>query len=99
MCRLFRTSSNTSGGGRLDGSDSDRDRYVQKKFCSLGIWTAGDAAPGSFFPSEAVGPLGGGMDLLGDGVESAPGEFGEDVDARRATRVMRAGLDCRSFLG
>jgi hypothetical protein len=66
---LFKTSSNTSGGGRVDDSDSDRDRYVQKKFCSLGSSSAGGVAPDPFFPSGGTEPLGVGLGLLGDGVE------------------------------
>jgi hypothetical protein len=34
-----------------------------------------------------------------DGDELASGDFGEDVDARRATRETRAGVGRVSFLG
>jgi hypothetical protein len=55
--------------------------------------------PDPFLPSGAAEALGGGLGLLGDGVESASCETGVDVDALRATRGTRGGLDCGSFLG
>lgn len=101
MCTLFRTSSNTSGGGRVEGSDSDKDSYDQKKSCSLETCSAGAGAvaSGAFFPLGAVGSLGGGLGFGVDGGELASGDFGEEVDARRATRETLAGVGRVSFLG
>lgn len=96
---LFRTSSNTSGGGKVEGSDKDKDSCVQKKLCSSETGSAGAAVLGSFLTLGVVSSPVGGVGLLGNGVESATGGFGEDVDARRATRVTRAGVRCGSFLG
>jgi hypothetical protein len=83
----------------VEGSDSDRDSYDQKKSCSLETCSSGAVASGALLPLGAVGSLEGGLGLSVDGDELASDEFGEDVDARRATRETRAGVDFTSFLG
>jgi hypothetical protein len=100
MCTLFRTSSNTSGGGRVEGSDSDKDSYDQKKSCSLETCSAGAVASDDIIlPLGVVDSLKGSFGLSVDGDGLASIEFGEDVDTRRATRETRAGVGRVSFLG
>lgn len=51
----------------------------------------------SLFPFE-LGSLGGRAGSAGDGVELPSGGFREDEEARLATRLPLAGVECRLFL-
>ena len=96
---VFKTCSNTSGGGKVEGSGSGRDGCVQKKLCSTGTCRTCDEMFGSFLPFELTSSLEGGSEPLGDGAESTSCGRVEDVDARRVTRVRLAKFAGKSFLG
>ena len=76
----------------MEGLDSDNDSYDQKKSCSLETCSAASVSFDTLLPLGTMGSLEGGLGFSLDGDGSASSEFGEEVDARRATRETRAGV-------